>query len=219
MEHRRVGSAVSLLIMKAKPPKEIRDRREQPPSSKTHILQSTERFDWKFWVGLGIAIAGLILGAIGLNLAIEARPTISLETPLNPDDVLTTPFVISNDGALSLENVTAAILVRNFEDTHGNHIGGLVGWGSVPTSPEMRPSDRKTIQPFSHIVNEENPIISGEVAIVVSYTPAYIPLWPKHRGFRFVVERQSDGRSRFEQQPSEGIEEDYLKRVKGFNVH
>lgn len=158
-----------------------------------------------------IAIIGLLIGVISLVLAIKTEPNVSMESPLDPDSVLTTPFVISNDGPLSIENVKVAILVKGFRDSRNNTIGvGVSDWGITEMSREMKPGDRKTIpSPFQRLVMTVNPVVGGRFALVISFRPAYFPFWQKRRAFLFTIARQADGRSRFEQQPAENILDEY----------
>jgi hypothetical protein len=51
-----------------------------------------------------IALLGLIVGGLAL-IGLRARPTVSLDAPLDVNDVLSTPFLISNDGMLALRDV------------------------------------------------------------------------------------------------------------------
>jgi|GEM_PF-5623146 len=139
----------------------------------------------------------------------------SLEAPLDPDDVLSTPFVLSNDGALSLEDVNGAMMMKGFQDSRHNTIGlATTDWNLMPISHEIKPGEKRTVPaPFNKLVKTNSPVVAGDYAILVSFKPAYLPFWTKHRGFRFTIARQSDGRSRFEQQPSEGVEDEYEKRL------
>src|SRR5260370_40734299 len=104
-------------LMKPKPPKEIRERRAEKPA-KDQKQPVPKKANWLKILEVSIAVASLIIGIAGLILVLWSGPTISMEPPLDPDKVLTTPFVLSNDGMLTLEDVRVALLLRDFE--HAN---------------------------------------------------------------------------------------------------
>lgn len=119
----------------------------------------------------------------------------------------------SNDGLPSLEDVKVAVIMKGFEDSgHNTVVTGTTDWNVLPMSHELRPGDKKTIPaPFNRLIKTSYPVIAGEFAVVASFKPKYLPFWTQYRGFRFTVARQSDGRSRFLQQPAEGVEEEYRR--------
>jgi hypothetical protein len=171
-------------------------------------------------IELSIAIASLILGVIGLMLAIRTEPSVSTEPPLDPNKVLTTPFVIRNEGPLTIRDVSVAIMMRNFRDTNNNRIGtGTMGWSKTPVSEEMRRGIPKTIPgPFERIADDASQVIAGDYFVLVSFRPLLgISLWERKRAFRFTIALQSDGKSRFEQQPApESIIEEYESTQRGY---
>lgn len=179
----------------------------QPKEDRSKKMQPID------YVNLLLGIAGFVLAVGGLILGAQARPTISLEPPLDPNDVLTTRFIISNDGVLALENVTVQSFLKNFEDARHNKIGTAIGLNFVAPSSEILSGEKKTVA-FARIVKSAAQVIHGDVGLIVSFTPAYIPFWKKTRAFKFSVTQQADGKSRLEPEPSEGMEKDFEKELK-----
>jgi hypothetical protein len=190
--------------MKARTPKHMRERRNQQRAPKQKKNPRKRPWDWKFWSGIVIAVLALILTALGLR---AARPEVSLQPPLDPDNVMTTRFVISNQGMLSLEDVNVASFLKNFRDANNNTIG--IGSSDYTyAAGELQPGEGKTL-PFAPFIKTSTPVVHGDLSLIVSFSPSYLPFWKKTKGFKFSVVQQSDGRSRLEQQPSEGVEDEY----------
>jgi hypothetical protein len=188
-------------------PKRTDKRQQRPDKGKDSSRKSRPS------LGLILTALGLIVALYVAELELRPKPTMSLESPLDPDDALSTPFVLSNDGLLSLEDVKVAVIMKGFEDSRHNTVSiGATDWSVLPMSHELKPGDKKTIPaPFNRLIKTSDPVIAGEFAVVISFKPECVPFWQTYRGFRFAVARQSDGRSRFQQQPAEGVEEEYRR--------
>jgi hypothetical protein len=198
--------------MRGKPPKEILERRESPPPRKPAQQPSTVEWDWKFWAGLSLAIAGLILTALGL----QARPAVSLEAPLDPKDVLTTPIEFNNGGWLDLEDVKIITFVRKIERL-GNIISSNITFGFVPPTKTLMVAETTTVLLTDLIKSTEHQAItSADIALIAFYKPAYFPFWPKRKAFRFVAARQADGTLRLQPQPAEDTLDRYDQLVNKF---
>src|ERR1035438_10301174 len=98
--------------MSGRTPKEIRQRREQKPKPKQRRV-APKKNCWLDRLNLSIGIASLVLVVIGWILGLRAGPTVSLGSPLDPNDVLTTPVEISNSGLIDLEDMR----IQSFELT------------------------------------------------------------------------------------------------------
>lgn len=137
------------------------------------------------------------------TMTLRARPTLSLEEPLNPLDILTTPVVISNDGMLPLNNVDVATFIIDVRYLGGGEQYHSIGVNYVPPSRELDIGEKRTV-PFREFVNKLYPPIFADVLMVVSFNRKYIPFSETSRAFRFVTQTQADGKLRFEQQPAGG---------------
>src|SRR2546430_923941 len=130
--------------MKTKATKEVNARRaEGKPLKPSKKYQDSKGFklDWKFWVALFVGIVGAVLTAIGL----QARPSISLEPPLNPNDVFTSQFVISNDGWLDLNRVHVFAYAKEIRYDHGMVMKDLRGTEDPYMSHTLTIGERQTV--------------------------------------------------------------------------
>ena len=138
---------------------------------------------------------------------LKSRPTISLEPSPDPDDILSTQVTISNDGALSLENVDVVVWIRNIRGPKGAVRRGA-GTKYQPPSREMDIGDRKTITLSPMRADVGNPVFEADIGLIICYRPAYVPRWlwfGRPKVFRFDSINQAGGNSRLRQQPDDGI--------------
>jgi hypothetical protein len=170
---------------------------------------SKPRFDWKVWAGIAIGILGLILGALGLR----ARPTVSLESPLDPKDILTTPFVISNDGMLDLENIEVQTFLIQIQYQNLWLERKSIGLKYFPPSKTLGIGERETV-PLARLIKPTYPVITADVALIVTFTPQFLPFMRKTKVFRFITIRQPDGLLRLEQEPASDALEEYREVIR-----
>ncbi len=169
------------------------------------------RLDWKFWVSLAIAIAGLILAA----LTMIPKPSIALEAPLDPRNVLTTRFVISNDGVLSLKKVKINLVKLNVSSANDTASSRNLGRGYIPPAEQLEPGDKETV-PFYDFIDVQLPIVSADIALVADFKPIFAFFPTRRKAFRFKTTQQADGTLRLEAQPPGDVLEiydDILKKV------
>jgi len=164
----------------------------------------TTQWDWKSWVGVAIGLVSLILG----SLILESRPTLSLDAPTKPEDILSTQAIISNDGALPLEDVDVAVFIRKIQGPKYS-AGPTTGTRYQPPSREMNIGDKKTIRISPVSIYVGTPIVSVDVGLIVCYRPDFVPAWMwmwfgKPKVFRFDSARFADGTSKLRQQPDDG---------------
>jgi hypothetical protein len=167
--------------------------------------------DWKTRAGLALSVVGLW----GLIPFVEARPLVFTEPPLDPDNVLTTPFEIRNDGEMSLHDVKVVGVIGHLTQKNNIHVSNGMGWNSFTDSPEIKPKETETLAPLHHLYESNIPILSGEVTIVVLCRPSFWPFTLK-RGFKFSIARQSDGHLRLVPQPAGDVVEQYEKAHKTY---
>jgi hypothetical protein len=165
-------------------------------------LKAKKEFDWVGRIGFAATILGLLIGA----LVLVARPTISLEAPIDPDDILSTQVAISNDGALPLEDVDVAVWIRKIRGPKSTSIR-MAGTKYQPPSREMGIGDRKTITLSPISADVGNPVFEADIGLIICYRPAYVPQWlwfGKPKVFRFDSINKTDGSTRLRQQPDDG---------------
>jgi hypothetical protein len=201
--------------MKGKPPKEIRERRGQQPRREQVSIQPPKPFLKKLeWIlGIGVGITGLLLTA----LQYQARPTVSLGTPLDPSDVMTTPITISNDGLTDLKDMRFQSFFKNiqFRDVR---IGDEIGTRLLDKIDTFAPGEKQEILPYQAIgiPSQYGTPIELDFALVVSFRPAYWP-FDKRRFFRFSIAHNSDGTARLRNIAANDIKriyDDTVRRMK-----
>ena len=200
----RIGSAT----MRGKPPKEIRKRREEGRPKKSQPVPVEAKWDWKYWAAFFVTVAGVVLGAI----ALRARPTTSLEPPLDPNDVLTTRVVLSNDGMLDLENVTVASVEE--EVIFGNMGRSIKSLGEEysPPARALEIGEKETVE-FLTFFKANVPIVSADIGLIVRFTPEFLPFLRRTKAFRFKTVKQADGHLRLEEQPQGELLRDYKQMI------
>ena len=199
--------------MRAKLPKEVVARRNQPTRPKPVTAAHSEwKWDWKYWLATVLAVAGLILGAITL----QARPTISLESPLDPNDVFSTPIIISNDGMLALNtvNVQSFFTYINYEGKQSTRVQHYeIGGGFSPPDQTLEIGEKETVNLQYFLGSRSRQ--QSDIGLVVFFKSPCIPIL-RHRVFRFSTVAQKDGTLRLQQQPSGNIYSEYEQAVKVF---
>jgi len=176
---------------------------------KPHLIGKT-KWDWKSWLGIGLAILGLVLGALGL----QVKPTVSLEPPTSQEDILTTPVEISNDGIfLAMKNVEVSTFLVKVGYSSGNLTMEDIGVGYTPPGETLEAGDRQTVS-FHRLLpapKDGSFVIKADIALVVSFTPEYLPFWKRTKVFRFIAVPEGKNRLRFQPQPASNVLQEYEK--------
>ena len=170
-----------------------------PPSQKPS-RQPGKKWDY---VGVAIGLAGLILGAIVL----ESRPTASLEAATDPRNIFSTQIVISNDGAIPLEDVDVGVFIRGVRYLDGSVMQRASGTRYQPPSNYLGIGQKKTIKLAPFNIVSSSPVTDADIGLIVCYRPILIPdwlWWGDPRVFRFDSVVQSDETARLRQQPDDG---------------
>jgi hypothetical protein len=181
---------------KGKAPKEIRARRNQ----KNHH-RPPSRQPLRYLVSLG----RWILGVIGLLSGIAASafyflPTVSVAQtePLNPRNVLSVPFVVTNTAPYALSSVASVCETNLLVAPNGVTLGNNVG----PRS-RLGPLEAGDRGVFFCDVGPEGfgAPIKADIAIVVTFKPWWWVLKPRSRYFRFKSELTANGMLRWVEMP------------------
>ena len=195
-------------MAKNKPPKYIIDRREEGPparhkeeSGKTKATIPQILKPLKILVGL-ITLLATILGLVTGYLSLIPRISVVQNQPLNVSDPFSTPFILSNDGPLGVNELEFSCLVFKVDQTGG---GGVTGAETSMglAAKRMEPGERATIPcsllPFALT----SPLKSGDVAVRIIFRPDFV-FWRKSRAFRFITFHASDGHLYWYPQPISG---------------
>ena len=154
--------------MRGHPPKEIRERREGPHHQKK-IEDAPKKSRWLDPLNLTIGIAGFVLAVIGLALALKAGPTVSLQSPLDPQDVLTTPIEITNAGMLDLENVRFRSFEIDVSDIHGRHRTNNLSMNSKASPSTIGTGQAQTIPFLRTLGGQTVPLAYADVVVLVLF--------------------------------------------------
>jgi hypothetical protein len=175
------------------------NKEDMPPPEKKRPAKTGKEPTHSSQGTIGILLT--ILLGIPTVLRLRAHPTVSLSDPLNPDDVRSTPFIISNDGLLDLEKVNVACYVVRMEATGDNEESNVFSANYIMELPNLMIGEKETV-PFFDGVNLHEPIKNADVALIVTFYPQYMPFWSKKRVFRFSTVRDSFGKLRMQEQPA-----------------
>jgi hypothetical protein len=201
--------------MAGKTPKYIQERKASRNQERKKRSQRRSIWNWEWWIPLLISVLGAFLTIVGIIATTRARPTVSLEPPLDPDNVNSTQFVIVNDTWFDFRDMKAAGIMKNYKTSFIQEGGVMTtGWDTIPIPPDLNADERSTIPSPLRSIGLGGTIFSGEFGLIISYRPKWLPFWERRRAFRFTIALQSDGRNRFEQQPgAEEIEKEYDKQT------
>jgi hypothetical protein len=156
----------------------------------------------KIMTGL-VTLFGVYTGFIGL----QSRISISSDSAIDPSNIFTAPFIVSNDGSLDLHNVSSRCLpIKVLSPSTG---ATIVSQGPYPEKlggmqyPSMHvdlipPTGKHTFtcpMPFT-----KTGITSAEIIISVSYRPSWWP-WEHQVHKRFMTAHGDDKPTRWYEEP------------------
>jgi hypothetical protein len=153
-----------------------------------------------------------VLAAITIWWIIAVAPTVSLEPPIDPANVLTTRFVFANDGPFTLKDVH----IELFNRVIGYADGGTearIGRGFIPPARMLNVGQKETVPYAQFGFSAERPITSADIALIAFFTPKYIPFWHRSIPYRFTTVRQKDGLLRLEHQPEDDVLQEYWHTI------
>jgi hypothetical protein len=163
--------------------------------------KETLDISWKVAVFLA-TVLGIASGWVAMIPHVSASQSQSL----NPIDPFATPFVLSNDGPLPLENVTFSCVVYTIKTADGSGISGegkATGGFATPNmySDEIDPGEKASlICPLSIAFKFQSPITVGDIVVIARFRIGYTPIRTLRRA-RFVTARSSDGNLYWQPQP------------------
>jgi hypothetical protein len=135
-----------------------------------------------------VGLIGLIAAVLGIDSYISSRISVLPESPIDPSDSFSTPFKISNDGWLTINDVQVNCHYEKVLDVHENTLSDI-GVGGYKFK-ELKANHPLTVQ--CHTVHLDSPFRTGDIIIEVSHRPSFIP-WRKEERFKYHIERGSDG--------------------------
>lgn len=156
--------------------------------AETTPLQRTISKSWKVIVG-GIALLTTSLGIVTGYLSLVPKISVSQNYPLNPSDLFSTPFIVSNDGPMAINRVQVSCEIGPSETAGISNLS--LTQPALQNLGTMEPGERGTYPcglPQSLIAGMEVP----DVVFVIKFRPNFVP-WHLTRKFRFVRLRAMNG--------------------------
>jgi hypothetical protein len=151
------------------------------------IISPVSLIPTKLWAIVGVLAT--ISGVLSLFPNISVAPA----TPLDPTNLFSTPFTISNDGYLPIYGVTFRCRIRRVHSEGGGEVI-TSGKGIYPLRDPltvMRSGEKSTVAcPFP--VTFDSPIVGADFDFVVAFRPIWIP-WHRERFFRFGTAKNKEG--------------------------
>lgn len=146
---------------------------------------------WLFGTGLA-----LVLTFVGLFYDFSPKIAVSPYQPLELSDAFSSPFMIANDGYLSLRDVSATCILSQVDFTGLALKQGSVG-SRIDIAAEMLPGEKLTVKcRFRENIGvaSSRTFENADISLLIDYR---LRLWfwtfQKQRAFRFVSARASDG--------------------------
>ena len=147
-----------------------------------------------------VAVIGAIGTLLGIGtslLALASRISMSSDSPINPSDIMSTPFVVSNDGPLDIHDVGYGCVDRKILSDTGLTIaapGPYTKWLGGFSTPQMvadviPPTGKQAFTcPMSALIPSGH-VTYGDIIIAVSYRPAWWPYkWQKLHRFATALD-------------------------------
>jgi hypothetical protein len=176
-----------------KPKQKKRKRDRKPPSRQKPPPPSKEPFlgglanvfsrTWKIFLGIAAGV-----GFVGTVLSVLPNIVVSSSSPMDPQFPLrSTPFIISNDGVLSVHMIRYSCHIRNamfdmslvFKNNEfaAQALGKTILWPKQKDNIPCLPPRMLGGTAFDRLVK-------AEIEIAVSYRPSFL-FWRKETRFRF----------------------------------
>jgi hypothetical protein len=157
------------------------------PPSEAKSLRRTISKSWKIVAG-AITLTATSLGVATGYLSLVPKISVSQNQPLDPANLFSAPFIVSNDGPLGINDVQ---ILCGLKDVQAGP-GGIKN--IILTSPGlhvdgMETGERATF-PCGPQINVK-PLTSADVVFTVRFRPDFVP-WHTTRYFRFVSEKSGE---------------------------
>lgn len=152
-------------------------------------IRKTPKLAWKIVVFISV-----IFGIYATWVQVfSSRLSVSVENALDPKNIFSTPFIISNDGYVSLYDVQIELGVGEMNSKNDRSLNKEPTFNSKlrfpnSTAKELMPTEKLT---YKVPINSKS-IKIADVAISISYRPEW-GIWRKEDRFRFQTSRASDG--------------------------
>lgn len=147
---------------------------------------------WKLLVWLGV-----IGGVVTFALVFYPRVSTSTAETLDAQQPLLTPFIISNDGMISLKKIQFFIGLGSITTSSGFHVQGSPDFSSLltvtnNTIPILKAGEKYTVLfPVNFKVGDVN---YANIAVIIRFKHPFLPWRIWQYTFRFTTVRSANGR-------------------------
>jgi hypothetical protein len=179
-------------MTRGKAPKDIQERREEkkPEVLPKWSLGNLVRHAVPTWIGRTILWVSAVLGIASGYVALIPHVSVSQSQPLNISDPFSTPFIVTNEGPLGIRDVHFECYPFSIKTKNANEITGI-GFVPLDLHPErMNPGERATVPCYFPITMD--PLQSADVALIVTFKVAFVPLLNFENDYRFQALRAGD---------------------------
>jgi hypothetical protein len=157
-------------------------------------------------IGVGIVITH------DRRVAGGSRPPVaSVTPPLDPDNILTSRIVLSNNWWTDLIDLSVTSFFEHVTDSRHNESAKEIGIRYTPNTKVLDAGATVPV-PFSGLAKFTGVALYADIGLIVTYHPRYWP-FKKRKAFRFKTIKQSNGQLRLEQLPPNTLLEDYDEAV------
>ena len=149
-------------------------------------------------LGKGIVLLltwlGFSLGVVTGYLALVPKVTVVETDPLNPEDIFTSQFIISNDGPLGINSIDISCNIGNVAFERDIHIGQTRLSSTEAYKTKMFVGERGAMPcPLTSVINLDASVRSADIYMVLKFRPDYT-WWHIVRIFRFITIMDSKGK-------------------------
>lgn len=174
------------------------DSQIKPPilPNNFEIAKNLTKRGWQIFGGIA-----LIVGFVAL---FYPKISVYASSSLDPQSALLTPFVISNDGNIPINDVQYRLGVQEIRFTNGQKMIGQPNFTSSFSGPgnsvaKISPDEKFTIlSPLQF--NPSGIVAFADIAVIIDFNPAFLP-FKMHKVFRFITSTGADGKLYWYAQP------------------
>jgi hypothetical protein len=163
-----------------------------------------------------VLVGATLLGGAAAILSFVPRLSVSPQTPLVSSNAFTAPFLVSNDGFITLYKVTAACAAKGvlYVDPDQPNKKLMLEWAGGDeheTGGMLSPEDAPEIPPTGkvafHCALTDLPmpaewVCSAHILLIIKYHAPMLPFIDRYRRQRFELVRDSTGQIRWLEEPS-----------------
>jgi hypothetical protein len=167
------------------------------PSRIFSAFVSGMKWLWERMGSTFIPVMGSLLGVAASLLAFYPKFQISLQSPLDPANILTSVFVVEYDGPIPISNVDFHCVwvdVRGHANTNPWVFRQLDMHVNRPPIPMMYWGDTEAVTCNGFNLTSTD---FAAIELWVDYSPYRIDSWRRSRIVNYITDKQSDGMRRF----------------------